>query len=308
MPDARGLPTQGSRPRRAPPAGEPTLTEAEVIAAATRMQLADGAGAGVRLLPCLLDPGLTLEVLARLLAAEPALAIRVLRVANAPYYGQAGQVSTLPRATQLLGLDTVRGVAAAACFDGMSATAWRRPGPDLIAFKRHSLATGMAAQALARRVAPDLADQAFMAGLLHDLGLLLLWRLRPATMAALVDRGGIAHRNPDSDSDPDLAADPGFHHADCGRLLMQTWALPTALTAAIAGHERADDEPPEAAGSDLEVLLRAGHAMASGIGFGLADEPAAPERRPPAGWEDACAELAAGLSQDIERLVTACTH
>jgi HD-like signal output (HDOD) protein len=288
--------TAPATPAPPAPAGEPPLAEAEIVAAAVRMQLADGAGAGVRLLPRLLDPQLTLDTLSALLTAEPALAIRVLRVANAPYYGQAGSVATLARATQLLGLDALRGVAAAACFDGMSAGAWRPAGPDPAAFKRHSLASGLAALGLARRLAPGLAEQAFLTGLLHDIGLLLLWRLRPATMAALGSRS-------------EIAKGVGIHLADCGRLLMQTWALPSALAAAIAEHQRAGDDLYARTAPSLAGLLRMGHSLAVGAGFGLADEAptsaATPDPTPPAGWEAACAELATNLPRDMERLATA---
>lgn len=270
---------------------EPPLTEPEIVAAAMRMRLAAGGGAGVRLLPRLLDPCLTLEALARMLGAEPALATRVLRVANAPYYGQAGHVATLARATRLLGLDALRGIAAAACFDSVNLASLRQPAPDAAAFRRHSLAGGMAVQALARRVAPDLAEEAFIAGLLHDLGLLMLWRLRPGTMAAQA-------------SHPETTTSSGIDHADCGRLLMQTWSLPATLCTAIAQHEHGGDDSPGAR-PNLTGLLRMGHALAIGAGFGLADEAATPVPACPAGWQAACTELAASLPQEVERLVTA---
>jgi len=102
-----------------------------------------------------------------LVLGEPALYARVLRIANSAYYGQARSITTLSRAVVVLGLDAVRGIAAAACLDRTLPRGWKHPLVDMNAVVHHSVATAAAAEALARIRHPDLAAEAFVAGLLH---------------------------------------------------------------------------------------------------------------------------------------------
>jgi hypothetical protein len=286
----------------------PPLSEPEIVAAAQRMQFGHGGAGTSRLLRLLADPQLSAAALAQHIGAEPAVAVRVLRVANSAYYGHAAQVATLARAGQVLGVQALRGIALAACFDGISARPRGLVHPDMAAFRRHSLATACAAQELARAMAPCQREQAFMAGLLHDLGLLLLWRLRPATVAG---------------EEPEA----GLGHADCGRVLMQTWCLPAELTRAVAEHERharlstnlpanlpagaptaspCEPTPPSAqAEPSLGLLLALAEALAGAAGFGLAGDAACRLPAPGEPLHEACASAAAVLPAAAQRLLSA---
>jgi hypothetical protein len=279
---------------------QPPLSEPEIVAAAQRMQFGHGGAGTSRLLRRLADASLSPAALAQHIGAEPAVAVRVLRVANSAYYGQVAQVATLARAGQVLGVQALRGVALAACFDSISARSRGLVHPDMVAFRRHSLATACAAQELARVLVPGLLEQAFMAGLLHDLGLLLLWQLRPATFKV---------------------ADPGagLGHADCGRVLMQTWCLPAALTQAVAEHERharwpaaapqagpcAPTPPTAPAEPSLGRLLALAEALAGAAGFGLSGDADGPLPAPGEPLHAACASAAAVFPAAARRLLAA---
>ncbi len=284
----------------APCSALPPLSEPEIVAAAQRMQLGHGGAGASRLLRLLADPDLSPTALAQRIGAEPAVAVRVLRVANSAFYGHTAQVATLARAGQVLGVQALRGIALAACFDGIDARSRGLVHPDMAAFRRHSLATACAAQELARSAAPGQIEQAFMAGLLHDLGLLLLWRLRPATLAC-------------------GTSEPGLGHADCGRVLMQTWCLPGELTQAVAEHERrarlpagastaavCEPRPPLAqAEPSLGRLLALAEALAGAAGFGLTGDAVCLLPAPGEALHDACASAAAAFPSATERLLSA---
>src|SRR6266576_490387 len=102
---------------------------------------------------------------ARVVETDPALAARVMRLANSPYYGAPRRVSSTRHAIVMIGFDTVRGLAvSAACslLDGRAEV-----GPD--GFWHHAVTTACTASVIARKVGASPSD-AFSVGLLHDIG------------------------------------------------------------------------------------------------------------------------------------------
>jgi len=296
-------------PPCAPAGACPPIGDEEIVAASQSMNLAGtGGGSGARLLSLLLDDTIDLPELARRISAQPAIAVRVMRVANSAYYRHSGEVATVDRAAQLLGSSTLRGIAAAACFDRMSAPNARGASLDLPAFRGHSLAAACAAQALARRVAPALADEAFIAGLLHDLGIIVQWRLRPQWLARLDAIDGdraFAHHAGERQA-------LGATHTRCGSVLLAAWNLPASLVAAVAAHGF-DDEDDTAAVAEpplLATLLTLADHLAAVAGFGFRNELAAAAPDPLA--LDRCgltpehlAAMAATVPASVDRLCAA---
>jgi HD-like signal output (HDOD) protein len=251
----------------------PPIEDAEIVAAAQAMNLAGlGAGGGAPLLAALLDDSADLGSLARRINAQPGIAVRLLRVANSSYYGQSGRVATIDHAARLLGLTSLRGIAAAACFDRMTAAVARGVAIDLPALRRHSLATACAAQALARHVAPSLSDLAFMAGLLHDLGVIVQWRLRPQWLVP-VKALPLPGDAPTALNSQHEVLRLGATHAHCGQVLLDTWHLPPSLGLAVASH----DAEVNARCSDGDIalptgLLKLADRLAWDAGFGFAND------------------------------------
>lgn len=234
------------------------LDDAEVLAGARAMNLAPGGGVGqAQRMAALYRPGIELAELTALIAAEPALALRTLKVANSAYYRRCGEVGTVQRAVQVLGATTVKGIAAAACLDRVMTTHAGMAAAEAARLRRHSIAAALAAQALARRCAPALEAEAFMAGVLHEVGMLVFWALRPDEMARQAALG-LAR--------PDL----GLSHAHCGQLVMHAWQLPVWLQLTVAHH--AAGGLPEAMAGDLCAITRLADALATRSGFGLGDE------------------------------------
>ena len=253
-----------------------------------------------KLLSALLDPLLDIETLATRVSAEPGLAVRVLRVANSPYYGQAGAVSSVARAAQVLGLQALRGIAAAACFGGVGIPPRHQRSVDMNALRRHCLATACAAQALAEHAMPPLADAAFMAGLLHDMGLLVHWWVRPAQRVWLVEA---LPPHEHAAIEMDLL---GATHAHCGRQLLAAWHLPPKMVEAIgaqgtaAVREAAAVE--EGGAPSLAVVLALADRLAADAGQPL-DGDETPVELPLAGpLAQACEAVAATLPAMLERL------
>ncbi len=212
--------------------------------AAARALGASAGGAGAsRLLALLCDPEVEIDAVLACLHSEPALSARVLKVANSPYYGMAGRVGTVDFALRVLGLAAVRGIAAAGCLDRALPP---RVGQafDPARFRLHSLAVASTAQQLSRALNADIDGEAFMAGLLHDIGLLLMARAQPAAMATFVPPTGL-------DECAALALEQahfGVDHAACAGLLVEAWQLPPWLRAALVTHHGTRSSPPAMAG------------------------------------------------------------
>ncbi len=180
------------------------------------------------------DPNSSAEDIAEAIAREPALAARILRLANSPLYGMRSEVDTVSRAVTVLGTLQVRDLVLASAavhgFDGIP--------NELVTmedFWRHSLYTGLASRRLARLMLAGREESSFIAGLLHDIGKLVLYHRCPqqVVQAFLAVINGEQER-----IDAAERALLGFDHAELGGALMAHWALPEHLVAAARYHHR----------------------------------------------------------------------
>jgi HD-like signal output (HDOD) protein len=245
---------------------------AERLQAAARALATANAGAS-RLVALLVDPEVDVERVLAELDRDPALAARVLKVANSPFYGRAGQVGTVRHAVAMLGLTAVRSIAAAGCLDRLMPA---RSGPAFGAdrFRRHSLAVALTARELARQLLPGLEAEAYMAGLLHDVGVLVLLRAAPEATARF-DAQAAAGDGLQAERDA-----LGATHEDAGRLLAQAWQMPPWLVDSLAGHHAARAHSATPGGEPLAALpallgLADSLACRAGLGLWPADEAAA---------------------------------
>ncbi len=296
-------------PASAPPADD--ISPAEIAAAAKALGATGGGTGTARLLSLLYDSEVDVAEVMRCLSAEPALAARVLKVANSPFYRRAGTVGTVDRAVQVLGLAAIRGIAAAGCMDRISVPALGRL-LDAESFRRHSLAVAVAAQALSARARCGVDGEAFMAGLLHDIGIVLLARLRPQVLAdALAEPSDAVQPDHPRAARPSDGGYVAAHHPAWGTRLVEAWGLPPWLGRSIEVHHAAPLVAPDGAplsGIDtLPALLALGDGIAAAAGFGLAalcDSAPAPDVAAALGLEaSACNEVAAGLPEAMQRLL-----
>lgn len=175
--------------------------------------------------------------IAYVIERDQALTARLLRMANSPLYGFPRRITTVRLAISLLGNDAVRELLVAATLYELLHTGPSSPlEPGL--FWRYCLYCAAAARCLARHLGYRLAGEAFTAGLLHDIGVLLIATYLPAEFLAI-------KRHQQSTAIPYTEAEYavlGTTHAELGSWLAERWQLPTLLTAAIAYHHT--EEPP----------------------------------------------------------------
>lgn len=184
------------------------------------------------------DPEVDVATLARHVANDQVLAARALRIANSPFYGLAGRVTGIHDAIVILGFRAVRSlVLSAAMVNSVT-----RIGADLgkvRVFWRHSVAAALAARGLARYTREN-PEAAFTAGLLHDMGHIVLEACFPEACQE-VRRWSEDHDGVALDGERTLL---GLDHAHVGGMLARHWRLPETIADAIARHHTPEDGLP----------------------------------------------------------------
>lgn len=170
------------------------------------------------------------DALARKIAKDQAIAARVLRIANSSFYGLQTRVGTVQEAVVVLGFRSVRAmVMAVAATNSFPHCECR--GFSHTAFWRHCVGVALCARALAVRAQIN-AEKAFTAGLIHDIGRLVLVSCFPKEYAeALAYR--VHHDCTLVIAERDVL---GLDHAVVGDALAERWKFSPALREAIAGH------------------------------------------------------------------------
>jgi HD-like signal output (HDOD) protein len=233
---------------------------AEIAMAARDLGALGGATGAARLLKFVLDENVDAAAMIDCIRAEPMLAARVLRIANSAYYRRGGSVASVERAIVVLGLSAIRGIAAACSMDRMPIASVI----DARRFRQHSLAVALATQALSARAVAGVATECFVAGLLHDVGVVVIARLRTAAMAQFVRQLPLT----DAAALSEEIRLFGMDHATASARLADAWRLPGWMSAAFAAHHL----PPATSVSGIDALpalLALGNRCADDAGFGL---------------------------------------
>lgn len=206
-----------------------------------------------------------IDRLARGIGNDQALAARTLRVANSPFYGMQGRIDTIAEAITVLGFVNVRSLVTTAGI----ATAWPTndaTGLEPGAFWRHSIGVASCAATLAphARLRPETL---FLAGLLHDIGRLVLVVTHPAAYAEII------RRRAGEDClilDAERAA-LGFDHARIGGELCRHWRIPESIADAVERHHAVNPDAPKVA-ADMADVVHVADAMAHALDLaGAAD-------------------------------------
>jgi putative nucleotidyltransferase with HDIG domain len=207
-----------------------------------------------RLLEMVDNPKVTGEELGKVIAEDQAVTARILKACNSAYYGLRSEISSVETAVVLLGFDTVREIAV-----GVSVLQYFRldstlGGFDPAHFWEHSAAVGSIARWLARRFHPAIAGEAYLGGLLHDLGKLILMQYFPKDFTECLTEAARGKQYLFEVETEYLGVD----HAQVGAWLAAKWKLPASVCDCIAFHHcpwLAEERPSLVASVALANLL-----------------------------------------------------
>jgi HD-like signal output (HDOD) protein len=195
---------------------------------------------------------------AGLMSKEPAIAASVLRIANSAAFGGLRPVTDLHQAITRLGLRQVGSIVTALLVKGQFAVASKVKQPVLHLLWDHSLASAFACRRLATKSGAD-REEAFLAGLLHDTGKLMV--LKAIDHLEQRDAGAVVTR-PVIDELMELL------HCKLGHAVLAAWRIPDPIAAVALRHEEpASDQDP------LLLTVQVANLVSEKLGFHLAPRP-----------------------------------
>jgi putative nucleotidyltransferase with HDIG domain len=203
------------------------------------------------ILDALAEPETSALDLGRLIAADQSLSATLLRQANSAYYGFYRTIGSVPNAVVVLGFREVQNlVLTASVFRAFPS---QGSAYDRNQLWRHSLATAMLCERLAKalRFSPDATF--FSSGLLHDIGKVALDSIYPQAVVEIVARSR-DERRPMREIEKEVF---GLDHAEIGGVLAEHWNLPPALAEAIRWHH--DPESSTSAQQLSRMVAAANH-------------------------------------------------
>jgi len=208
------------------------------------------------------DPGTSAQQLQQVIADDQALTARILKIANSAMYASSRKIRTLTEAIVLLGFNSIRSLVVTSAARNLYDTKRSRMGLKERLLWEHSMGCAFACRLLAKKKAPALAEEAFLAGLLHDIGKLVLNIQVPEHFDEIVQ---IVYNENRSFHDTEVEM-LGFSHAEVGALLTGKWKLSTALEEAIRNHHTVDVLDSD---SPLLNYLCLGNEMCKKYGIGF---------------------------------------
>jgi len=190
-----------------------------------------------RILTLVEDPETGASDLSDAVRSDPALAMRVMRTVNSPYYGLEEKVADLQQAIAILGFREIRNLAVTSHVATLFRTSEGYKHYSRKGLWQHLVATGVVCRMIAQTTGRIPPHEAYLAGLLHDLGLILLDQYAHASFCRVLD--AISPDCPTCQVEMELL---GFTHAELGQTVAQQWNLPEHLTAAIGFHHQPPDQ------------------------------------------------------------------
>jgi HD-like signal output (HDOD) protein len=210
------------------------------------------------------DPASTEDDLLAVLDGDPPLAARVLKVVNSAFYGRPRQVGSTAAAMRLLGVNAIRNVALAASLNRLFRGGRTVPGFEADALWTHAVAVGTAARRIAERCRGIPPEEAMLAGLLHDIGLLVAIQASPTEFASLI---GATSKDPALSFAEAESRWLGATHEAFGRGLCEQWRFPDALGKACGHHH--DPMALAVADQRLAAIIHVADVLAGRVGGGF---------------------------------------
>ncbi len=232
----------------------------------------------VRIFDILHSPNASAQSLGQVVAQDPSLTARLLRLVNSSFYGFSRRVDTVSRAIAIIGdrelYNLVLAVTAVRSFKGVPSVL-----VNMDTFWRHSIYCGLIARNIGKRCKVLHPERLSVTGLLHDIGSLILYRQVPELagdllMIAQGDEKLLCHAEEQAFE---------FSHAELGAMLLDRWLLPKPLVEAVRYHH----DPAGASERALETaILHMADLLANRSEIGsLFEEPSPDAEMNPCVWE-----------------------
>ncbi|MBT1072126.1 HDOD domain-containing protein [Pelotalea chapellei] len=183
--------------------------------------------------------GASAEELAKVVASDPAVAARVLKISNSSFYGCQRQIQTLSHAIMMLGYNTLKSLVIAASVKQV----YKPYGLTEQMLWEHSFGAGLAARIIAGKTRLIHEEEAFLGGLFHDIGKIVMDTMDNRQFQTIMQ---ICYNNDVSFLEAEQQVYQ-YNHADVGAMVIKKWNFPIMLMKAVAEHHHFrfdEDEDP----------------------------------------------------------------
>ena len=177
------------------------------------------------------DPNTTAKQLHEIIAKDQALAARVLRIANSPLYGCARTITRLTDAVMIMGFNSIKSLVMTSALHDF----FKKFGLAEKLMWEHSIVSASLSKKIARMVRFSRVEEAFLAGLMHDLGKVILNLKLPEKMFEILQE---VYNNPGITFRELEQRNFGFDHAQVGQLVAKKWNFAEEIEEAIGNHHQ----------------------------------------------------------------------
>ncbi len=179
------------------------------------------------------NPQTSAEEIGKAITTDQSLASKVLKLVNSAFYGFPGRISTITHAVVILGFSTIKNIVlTASIFDVFRKKGQKLAGFDMEKFWLHSIACGAASQSLAKFIGSSEREECFIAGLIHDVGKIILCQYLTKEFTQVVRE---THQKNQLfyDTEKELFE---VTHQEIGGVLCESWNLPENLQNSVRYH------------------------------------------------------------------------
>jgi len=213
------------------------------------------------------DPGSTAKELKEIIELDPPLTAKVLRFANSAYFGRMRRISEIQQAVIWIGFDSLKEIALSQKVCELFRRDEQYGGYSRLQLWKHSVGAALCGKYIYRREFGERGDAMYAAGLLHDIGIIIIDQLLNEEFREILDIRRREQRNI-----PEIEQEIlGFTHAEVGQVLAENWGLPEQLGVAIGHHH--DPDLSDRAMQQMPMVLFVSDYICHKNGIGYADAP-----------------------------------
>jgi putative nucleotidyltransferase with HDIG domain len=201
----------------------------------------------------LIDPNSGFDELSNIIETDQEITRNILNVANSAYYSLKNRVCSVRQASLMLGLDVIAEIIMAAATSTLFGKSLAAYGLNPRGLWQHSLSTALSSRKIADAIRPSLANEAFLSGLFHDVGKLILDQ-------HIFSRNDAFKEFLGDSKEPHFKAEKqilGFDHAEIASEMCKKWKFPKAVISAIRHHHHLNPDHED----DLALILYAANNL-----------------------------------------------
>lgn len=211
------------------------------------------------------DPRSSAVDISRVISYDPAFTARVLRMANSAYYGFARKVTTVSEAIVILGYETLKSVVLALTLQNFYDREIKGYGLEKGELWKHSVGCALAARLIANQVKYPNIEEAFIAGLLHDVGKVLLNLFVKEELYQIIEMAGSQGLS-FAEAEKRIL---GFDHQEIGAKVANKWNFNDKIVEAIQYHHRPDRAKKD---PDLTAIVHVADFICLSLGLGVGSD------------------------------------